>query len=804
MASSDQIYTDFIANTDKFDTLVNSQLTPYINGGVDTTWTDDDGATQPSRAKLDADFRDRANIQIDAAEQAATQAALSAQSTGPYKPYETKADATADLGNLSDGDIVEVWEDESNNGVTTRYTVSGGALTDPYEPYAASRIAYENGLTVGQYTPVPSVYDLLNSPFLQIAGLYVTLVSFYEAIGQKPEGGGGFVWCANQDKTSANGGTIIDPDTLAGFDGTPATRDAYLAAQGTGTGAGCWVRTEASDFPVEAFGAVGDSTGPNEGTDDHAAIQAAINTSAEPGGVIYGCRARLRAIQYRISKPLYFLRIGELIGVGANSGGRAASLICVDDNQIGAYFNHVSSYGNRARQQSDPDGRAEGYVMRGVCFKGGGTNSDAHGVVVKVRVGFENVRVSGFPGNGFHLDSPHGNANSWSYINCNAWGNGGHGFYFNGSDANAGSAVRCGANGNGGWGIYDDSFLGNTFTGCNCSGNEGGAFGCFSVNARTVFLGTYVEPGQPECYVDRHTIAIGGHITIPVNGPGTYISSLDTSLHNVVADNHLHSDDAAFIGRRAAASPVPQFEANNSTYNVGHGGRDSGMVCTVGGAMHNGEYVEKVENAWFMGGPGPLAYMSLSDGAGGQLNAFEARRDRVRTGGDNVSSLGDSSHRFTELFAANGAINTSDNREKQDIAELTDTEHRVAVACKGLIRKFRFRDAVAKKSDDARYHFGVIAQDVHDAFAAEGLDAADYGLWCKDTWREYNGQPVDVDENNQYIETVMQVDGEAVEPDADGEYPEGAVEIELVHDTTERTRLGIRYDELLAFVVSAL
>src|SRR3546814_13529619 len=40
------------------------------------------------------------------------------------------------------------------------------------------------------------------------------------------------------------------------------------------------------------------------------------------------------------------------------------------------------------------------------------------------------------------------------------------------------------------------------------------------------------------------------------------------------------------------------------------------------------------------------------------------------------------------------------------------------------------------KGDDARLHAGVLAQEVHDAFIAEGLDGFRYGLLCYDTWDE--------------------------------------------------------------------
>jgi len=128
---------------------------------------------------------------------------------------------------------------------------------------------------------------------------------------------------------------------------------------------------------------------------------------------------------------------------------------------------------------------------------------------------------------------------------------------------------------------------------------------------------------------------------------------------------------------------------------------------------------------------------------------------------DDAIDLGYSAGRFDTIFAKTGSINTSDRNEKQNIEALSDAEQRVAVAAKGLLRKYRWKSAVAEKGDDARIHFGIIAQDLQAAFEAEGLDAARYGMWCSDTW---------TDEDT-------------------GE---------------ERTRLGVRYSELLAFIISAI
>ena len=172
---------------------------------------------------------------------------------------------------------------------------------------------------------------------------------------------------------------------------------------------------------------------------------------------------------------------------------------------------------------------------------------------------------------------------------------------------------------------------------------------------------------------------------------------------------------------------------------------------------------------------------------------------------DNVVDLGLSSIRFDDVYATNGTIQTSDRNEKQDIEVLSDAEQRVAVACKGLLRKFRWQDAVAEKGDDARIHFGIIAQDLQDAFAAEGLDAGRYAMFISSTWWETQTAVPAVEAVAEVLDDDGNVVTEAVEAkdaytrtdtyETQAEAPEGA---------TERTRLGVRYPELLAFIIGAM
>lgn len=155
---------------------------------------------------------------------------------------------------------------------------------------------------------------------------------------------------------------------------------------------------------------------------------------------------------------------------------------------------------------------------------------------------------------------------------------------------------------------------------------------------------------------------------------------------------------------------------------------------------------------------GPRIY-SLGDGG----NRFASGLQPIT---DNTAPLGAASYRWTQVYAASSTISTSDEREKTSVAEPDEALMR-AWGAVGF-KVFQFKDAVEKKgTDEARLHMGVIAQQVIEAFAAEGLDATRYGLLCHDTW--------------EAKEAVLDEDGNVIEPAQEA-----------------GDRYGIRYSEALA------
>lgn len=164
----------------------------------------------------------------------------------------------------------------------------------------------------------------------------------------------------------------------------------------------------------------------------------------------------------------------------------------------------------------------------------------------------------------------------------------------------------------------------------------------------------------------------------------------------------------------------------------------------------------------------------------------------LRSSSDNLFTLGAASFRWSTVYAGTGTINTSDEREKQQIRELSDVERQVALRLKSELVAFKFNDAVERKDTAARIHFGVIAQRVKAAFESEGLVAENYAVLCYDEWADIWEDVPEITEKSDLLDErglpIMKV----IQP----------ASRKLV--TPAGNRYGVRYDELFAFIIGSL
>ena len=173
---------------------------------------------------------------------------------------------------------------------------------------------------------------------------------------------------------------------------------------------------------------------------------------------------------------------------------------------------------------------------------------------------------------------------------------------------------------------------------------------------------------------------------------------------------------------------------------------------------------------------------------GGSSTRYTWNTARFSGAADNTYDLGSSSVRWRDAYVAGGVTTTSDDRLKQQVRDISDAEARVAVAAKGLLKAYKYNDAVEAKGAEARWHIGIIAQDLKAAFEAEGLDAHDYGMFMWNEWWE-----ADV-----WIE-------EADHPD--GGYSElrtWSVQADAPDNAVRKDQYAIRYGELLAFIIASI
>ena len=108
---------------------------------------------------------------------------------------------------------------------------------------------------------------------------------------------------------------------------------------------------------------------------------------------------------------------------------------------------------------------------------------------------------------------------------------------------------------------------------------------------------------------------------------------------------------------------------------------------------------------------------------------------------DNIAALGGSANRWASLYVTSGAISTSDEREKTDIAPL-----HAALSFLRLLRPVAYRWKIGGHDVDAigdvqprmgqRIHFGLIAQEVHSALQSLSMDA---GLYVYDAQADRHG-----------------------------------------------------------------
>lgn len=504
---------------------------------------------------------------------------------------------------------------------------------------------------------------------------------------------------------------------------------------------------------VKDFGAVGDGT-----IDDTTAIQTAINEAP------LGCDLVFPAAPdgYLISSTILLNRNVRLVFQGARAvtaigpvlpGSYLLKKNTMTTAGVSITYNGATWSGGGVVGQSGNAG--DGIVLL--------ANNVILDQVCAISCGNDGIRI-GSDSSGF-------NANIFKIIMPVCSFNGRHGIYINdnnpgtGPDANAGTIITPFCQANTGDGINMANAWFNVVVGALTEANTGSGIRLQNGSVSNTFFGGDTEAN---------------------------------TIHDILVDAGAQSN--CFFGTFPGAG-VP------------------GIVDNGNATIILGQYVNKLQATKFLpvttksveiNSAGGSVYLEYDDGtvkwrngagiisAGvftlrnttGAVNAFSVDAfGNFYPSVDNVNSCGLVTNRWSVIYAGTGTINTSDATTKQQVKNISEAEVAVAKRIKGLIKTFKFNDAVEIKGDGARIHVGVMAQEVAEAFEAEGLDPYKYAMFCFDSWEDkfediYENQEVKTE--NGRFETVNVNTGQQRQIQKAG------------------SRFGIRYDQLLAFIIAAL
>jgi hypothetical protein len=296
------------------------------------------------------------------------------------------------------------------------------------------------------------------------------------------EGQGAMLW-----EDGAAGQFRFDASDLSAETSADPSQAVYIAPASDATGAsGAWVRKDWRSLDIRWFGAAIDNV-----TDDSDAVLAAVALSkalavnASPNGY------------YKAGPPVYVPPVG-ITYMGTTTLDITHTLVIEGESNE----HNGTSYGSALRWAAGATGiriqayntsgastvdgvthfAGSGTIIRNLLLQGGysATEGEYHGIHAKQRFSMSNVIVSGFQGDGLHIDAtsmtgdqvanPEGNANLFRVDNCSFVGNR-DGIFTKGADANAGSINSFDTSYNRRWGVSENSFLGNTYSGGHADGN---------------------------------------------------------------------------------------------------------------------------------------------------------------------------------------------------------------------------------------------------------------------------------------------------------------------------------------------
>lgn len=148
-------------------------------------------------------------------------------------------------------------------------------------------------------------------------------------------------------------------------------------------------------------------------------------------------------------------------------------------------------------------------------------------------------------------------------------------------------------------------------------------------------------------------------------------------------------------------------------------------TMTISGADSSSFRIQLIsDGALYLGANAGDIYLENGSGTTLHLGSFGlVAGGDFRPSGDNSYALGASGSRWSDVYSANGIIQTSDRNKKTDIVYDLDKYNALYNNLKPVSYKF---------IDGQRTHIGFIAQDIEEKLGASGLNSFDFAGFIKD------------------------------------------------------------------------
>lgn len=267
-----------------------------------------------------------------------------------------------------------------------------------------------------------------------------------------------------------------------------------------------------------------------------------------------------------------------------------------------------------------------------------------------------------------------------------------------------------------------------------------------SSNPDSSTIGQFQQVGT-ETRVSNTVAGAGavGDIGFYINGVPRAAVSADGTFKTI-------STNSTYAGylrmQNSAASQRRAFRVNSSNGLEVLNQAESSITHTF---QNNGDLVVVGSMYAMSGTAGGYAYLSRTvDGSGNQTARLIETAGGVGVAvgnlpsislnlfaplADNAIACGWALGRWSAIYAVNGAIQTSDQREKTQVRCFSLAELNVAKCLAGEIGFFKWLEAIGKKGEgEARWHCGQTVQFVMSKFQEQGLDPFAYGAICYDSF----------------------------------------------------------------------